>query len=405
MSCSTEERMKMLAGLGASADESAELLRYNANHFSVPDPATLRLPLDDEPFVEVWEFFAAEAERSGNITAIYPWVPQLQFPVRGGISAEPQYMAAVKRGEFAFPDVLASGLALERPEQCRLRIHRTAAGRIPVLSAATRADFVSLVQAFAKKGEPEHIPDSMGAVIVGGYNNFHRIHRLRQAFLQRDATGDWAAEFQRIKEQRELYQDRFIILSPGPYSGVTAESLGLEEAAWLQLSLIIRLEHECTHYFTRRVFGSMRNNLLDELMADFCGIVAATGAYNVVWAMQFLGCQMDCSWRAGGRIENYRGNPPLSEGAFQLLVRLVLASSRQLAALSRETVAERDDPAWKAAILFSIASFQLDELALQPVVEVLVGRYRQCLVSLHRAADRAGAGLGANFKKGRTADA
>jgi hypothetical protein len=88
-----------------------------------------------------------------------------------------------------------------------------------------------------------------------------------------------------------LYQDRLIILSAGPYSNVTASNLGLTETEWQQLSLKIRLEHESTHYFTRRFFGSMRNNIADELIADYRGIVAALGYYRSDWFLHFVGLE------------------------------------------------------------------------------------------------------------------
>ena len=86
--------------------------------------------------------------------------------------------------------------------------------------------------------------------------------------------------------QRGLYQDRFLILSTGPYSNVAAREVGLSDSRWRETSTAIRLEHECTHYFTLRVFGSMRNNLLDELIADFMGITAADGRYRSDWFLR-----------------------------------------------------------------------------------------------------------------------
>ena len=66
---------------------------------------------------------------------------------------------------------------------------------------------------------------------------------------------DWAEEFKQLIHRKELYQDRFIILSDGFYSNIPASEIGLSESEWRRLSLTIRLEHECTHYFTRRIFN------------------------------------------------------------------------------------------------------------------------------------------------------
>jgi hypothetical protein len=123
--------------------------------------------------------------------------------------------------------------------------------------------------------------------------------------------------------RKELYQDRFLILSDGPYSNVTVGEIGLSDTEWRRQSTMIRLEHECTHYFTLRVFGSMRNNLLDELIADYMGITAAADRYRSDWFLRFMGLESFPVYREGGRLQNYRGRPPLSEGAFGTLRALV----------------------------------------------------------------------------------
>jgi hypothetical protein len=81
----------------------------------------------------------------------------------------------------------------------------------------------------------------------------------------------------------------FAILSNKPYSNVPASELGLDEEAWKKTSAIIRREHECLHYYTKKNYGSTRNHLHDELIADFIGIVSATGSYKAEWFLKFLG--------------------------------------------------------------------------------------------------------------------
>jgi hypothetical protein len=181
----------------------------------------------------------------------------------------------------------------------------------------------------------------MGACMVAGYNNWDRIHRYRQQWLVNNSESDWSKEFSRLTTQKELYQDRFIILSDGFYSNVQPAKLGLTADEWRGLSLTIRLEHECTHYFTRRVFNSMRNNLLDELIADYRGIVAATGTYKADWFLHFLGLESFPDYREGGRLQNYRGQPPLSDGAFKILQKLVKAAAENLEAFERNYTQQR----------------------------------------------------------------
>ena len=78
---------------------------------------------------------------------------------------------------------------------------------------------------------------------------------------------------------------RLIVLHQAPYGSVAARELPaqlgeLGEEAWLAASSKLRLEHELTHLATQRLLGEMRLNLLDELIADCMGMVAALGCFN-----------------------------------------------------------------------------------------------------------------------------
>ena len=129
----------------------------------------------------------------------------------------------------------------------------------------------------------------------------------------------WQREIRTAPPRKSLYRDRFVIACTTPYSAVSAEGLGLHPDTWERLSLAIRIEHESMHYLTRRVFGSMKSRLLDELIADYAGIVHASGRFRADWALRFLGLEGYPEYRAGGRLEHYRGDPPLSDGAFRVL--------------------------------------------------------------------------------------
>lgn len=325
-------RAAVLRAHGARGREVDELLAYTRNDFTLPDDAALERSASDEPFVATWERYAAEAEVLGAAEALRRRLVQLRFPVATGISTSAAYRAATRRGELdALPD---DALTFERPEAMRILIHPTAAGHIPVVVTGARADFVSLVRALVHRNEPVAIPDAMGACIVAGYNNWDRVAALRARWARerrgRFPGAEWATEFRRIVPLTALYQDRFILSSSGPYSAVPAYAMGLDDEAWQALSLTIRLEHECAHYVTRRVLGSMRNSLLDELIADFMGITAAAGRYRADWFLRFMGLERFPHYRHGGRLENYRGEPPLSDGAFTVLASVVRAAALQL---------------------------------------------------------------------------
>ena len=351
--------------LGADAAASAELERYAASRFDglVALPS---FPLDDESFVGAWKDYQHDAERDGAAAVLSRVFVQLAFPVAEGMSSDAGYLAATRRGDAAAG--MASATHWADAEGVQLRLHATAAGVIPVVITRARPDFELLIRALTRHNEPALIPASMGACIIGGYNNWDRIRRWRAGVPARTAG---------FPADKRDFQDRFIVLSAGPYSGVPAAALGLDTARWDELSLAIRLEHECAHYFTRRVLGAMTNSLLDELIADFAGLVAATGRYNAEWARCFLGIEASGALRAGGRLENYRGAPPLGEAAYAVLRRAVVVATNCLErfdAARRAAGASRDALAMRAHLLLAIAGAGLAELLVPSAPEVLMRR-------------------------------
>jgi hypothetical protein len=289
----------------------------------------------------------------------------LRFPIAAGISESAAYRAATRRGESS-AILRDSGVSFERPDELRILVHPTAAGRVPVIVAGARADFMSLVRALVHRNEPVDVPSSMGACIVAGYNNWDRIAALRAAWREEARNCDeqeWSEELRRIAPLTELYHDRFILLSSGPYSAVTASAMGLDEDEWMKLSLTIRLEHECTHYVTRRMLGSMRNSILDEIIADYMGIVAAAGRYDAEWFLRFMGLERFPLYRSGGRLENYRGEPGLSDGAFRVLGSLVVAAAAQLECFDAHSSAAGSGSVLGARTIFALAALGLEALA------------------------------------------
>lgn len=336
-------RASVLRALGASSDECAELLLYNRNHFDQTGLlAAKSLPLEDEPFVAVWEDYARRAEGPGAWEVLRQALVQLRFPVAKGMSVSSDYVAATRR-LAAVREGLPS-LRLHRPDLLRVVLHSTPAGRLPVLVAPCRDDFVLLVQALTKRNEPIPIPASVGACMVAGYSNIDRLLRLKQRWWDRQPApteNGWRAELAAALPRKEMYQDRFIIASTSPYSAVPANAIRLDAATWARLSLAIRIEHESVHYVTRRLLGSMKNRLLDELIADYAGIVHAIGRYRADWAMRFLGLESFPLYRSGGRLEHYCGDPPLSDGAFAVLQRLVRAATENLEGFRLDATATR----------------------------------------------------------------
>ncbi len=340
-----------------------ELRAYNENVFDLRalGPET-RFPLPDEPFVTFWQERVRESRTRGAFAVLRDHLPQLRFPIREGISETEAYRAATRRGTpaEARPE---EELKLEHPEAIELVLHESPAGRIPLLIARRREEFAALIRALTRRNEPVPVPPSQGALMVSGYNNWSRIGELRRRWEATDLaereTATWAEELQRIQSHKELYQDRFILLSDGPYSAVPASEMGLGEEEWREISLAIRRDHECAHYFTRRLFGSMRNNALDELIADYAGMVGAVGRFRAGWFLRFVGLEDFPRYRAGARLDLYRGDPPLSDGAFRVLQELLVAAAGNLERFD----AGPPGPAGIALRIAALASLRLDELA------------------------------------------
>lgn len=355
-------RAQVLRRSGAGEPEVAELLAYNRSVFAAP--GAVRLPLPDEPFVGVWEGYVAQARTRGVLPVLREQLVQLRFPVAAGVSEGEAYQAATRRG--ALP-AHTDDLRLNDDGGLRLFLHPTPAGTVPVLVAGDRADFEALVRALVRKNEPVPLPASMGACMVAGYNNWGRVAELRRRWeageVDDGGARDWSAAFAVLKARKELYQDRFILLSCGAYSGVPADAMGMEPGEWSRASLAIRLEHECAHYFTRRVLGSMRNNLLDELIADYAGIVAAAGHYRAEWFLRFMGLDDEHGCRAGGRLWNYRGEPPLSDGAFAVLQGIVRQAALRLEAADATLDASFRTPLGRAHVVLGLAELTLEEIA------------------------------------------
>ncbi len=360
-------RADVLRRCGATEAEIEELLRYNQNVFD-HSQACPGFPLEDEPFVETWAQYAEASEHDGVFSTLKEQLIQLQFPIQEGISQSDAYQTAIRRGQLNGHAGQHPELELVAPDALRLMLYPTPAGRIPVLITTERSDFVRLVQALTRRNEPQVVPPSMGACMVAGYNNWGRIRALRLAWTAKHpgaTEAAWKQAFRRIIPQKALYQDRFILLSDGPYSAVPAASLGLTDAQWRSCSLAIRLEHECAHYFTRRVLGSMRNALFDEVLADYMGLVVAVGRFRADWFLRFMGLERFPHYREGGRLQNYRGKPPLSDRAFELLQTLVYHAAENLERFDARRTLDLSMTQQKAWLLWAISQLTLEQLAAE----------------------------------------
>jgi hypothetical protein len=358
-------RLNILRDFGLPDTVAADVVAADTAPYARSEVTAERaLPLADEPLVDAWRGYVDEARSRGVFDTLRRHLVQLRFPVLAGMSDDDGYRRATRRGDFTSADAVAPGLQLRRPDALELTVPATMAGGVPVLVTGDRSDFVLLVQALTGRNEPIDVPEAMGACLVKGLNNWSRVAAYRDAWSRQTGESDdaaWASEFQRLIPQKSLYQDRLIILSRGPYSATPAAATGLSEGEWLGQSLAIRREHELTHYFTYRVFGSMRSHVVDELVADFVGLVRGFGAYRADLALRFLGLEAFPAYRTGGRLEHYRGS--LSDDAFAAVQALAVRAAHNLEALAASTLPSSDDLEGLGRLTLGLVTLTVEELA------------------------------------------
>jgi hypothetical protein len=170
------------------------------------------------------------------------------------------------------------------------------------------------------------VPDSRGATIIKNYNNWARIGLHRDAF------------FGGIPEDPALYRDYIVLLSHRYYSNVSPETFGLESAEWRDKSLILRRAHEVAHYMTQRFYHTAKNDIHDEVIADFMGLTAAFKEYDPVKFLTFLGLENYPDYRPGGRLELY---VPAEGDYFGLLCSALPQTAKNIADYYGETCHDR----------------------------------------------------------------
>jgi hypothetical protein len=182
--------------------------------------------------------------------------------------------------------------------------------------------------ALEREGERHMAIDLLGRYLATAPDDGRAWLQLGRFYLY-DAR-DWHAHGHRSQPDGLLYLDfaataleqsmRLSVDSGLIFRGIVEVERGLvaiETVGWAEARTAIRRDHECAHYFTRRLFGSMRNHAQDELMADWAGLVAATGRFRAEWFLRFLGLEEYPLYRSGGRLDLYRGDPDAQGGLDQ----------------------------------------------------------------------------------------
>lgn len=340
-----------------------EIRAYTTNKFVQNPLKKAHEVLEDEPLVATWEKYIEESKDHGVYNTLKKYLVQFQFPIQEGISKTEDYRYATLKGITTKFMKSATGLPLMEPDKLTLHFHQSLAGKIPVLITENRSDFKTIIRALSARNEPCHIPDSMGAAMIQGLNNWNRL---------RDALQHASKEY--VISQKSLYQDRIIVLSRIPYSNVAATAFHLEDEDWLDKSLTIRLEHESAHYFTLRHFGTMNNNMHDEIIADYMGIDGVLSQFRADWFLKFIGLENYPTVRQDGRIKNYLGKPPLSNAAFKILQSIMIKAAYNLEKFDQKIGAVQSDSNRRYKLI-ALCQTSLLEMASNDGAEIICQSY------------------------------
>ncbi|MFD1602915.1 DUF7005 family protein [Flavobacterium artemisiae] len=299
---------------------SEELKNYLINNFK----SKKTISLENETSIKYWEDFAGKSAADELIfDELKKCYPQLNFPIEPEIEKKEEYKNLVLRGKTENVN-LSFLLKLNDCKNITLRIGESIAGKIPIIIVPDKEDFITILQCLLYKNNPRHIPNSMGAVLINGINNWQKITGLKNDWMAANIAGNWSQEFYiNVLPNYSLYQDQLIVISTKPYSNVLAKQLGLSESLWLSYSISIRIEHEFAHLYTLKKFGTASNNLHDELIADYIGIVKTIGKYNKSWMLLFMGLENYPDYRQGARLENYISDNKLSKEDFKQLIKII----------------------------------------------------------------------------------
>lgn len=140
-----------------------------------------------------------------------------------------------------------------QPEEIIIRIENTFAGKIPIVILGNDSDFENFIVNAACHGRRPDDISQMGASFMYGK------------------------------------KIRMLVLSKKFYSNTPAERVNLSREEWRNKSMLLRLEHETVHYYTKKFYGTASNNIHDELIADFFGMRKAFGHYDADLFCYFMG--------------------------------------------------------------------------------------------------------------------
>lgn len=209
--------------------------------------------------------------------------PQLYIAPREGASAGEEFRARAKEG-LTDAGTLAHFIGSPADKYAEMR---TPAGTVEVLSFGLREDFVTALQILKYRCEPAEIGEDTDSAMLTGITDWGRVRAHRAAYLATGCT-DWEKERRRFTADRSACTSPLLLLSPGPYKGISAAEAGMPEEKWERVSLSIRRYRELALYLCAQKWQAKRNPGWDPIMAECIGIFGTLRTYDDVLAKKFL---------------------------------------------------------------------------------------------------------------------
>ena len=308
---------------------SMSLDSYLKSAFRPVDPESTDHRLPDEMHVDWWR--QGPARDGASVTDLVNAVPHFRVPIMQDASDSEIYRRLVLAGETDVPEAQSVEEVFEDPGGVQASIREHPAGDLPVLEFARRADFERAFRALGSRCEPVEISPSVHALYVSGLPNAVRMIEVRERWCaEGGGRADWPQEMARLRaSDPTAFHDRLILLHAAPYSGIPADRVaaGLDDAAWMRMSQILRIEHEFTHHATHRLLGSYRLHVHDEVLADLMGFTKAIDRWDADLFLLGLGIEGE-RILPGARLHAYVGL--LEESELPSLLPLLAGVARNL---------------------------------------------------------------------------
>lgn len=349
---------------------SESLKVYLENNFN-KNQSTFKIDKKEDKF---WKqnIQICSDEKNNAFDLLKNCFPQLNFPIENEVDKSQEYRNATLKGMFANQNT-----SLLDSTNLSVEYFNGFSGAVPIITIQSENEFVKLIQSLCYKNSPVELPRSMGASFINGINNWKKIHDLKGKWLQANPFGDWNKEFSsNILSNSSLFKEKIIVLSTKPYSNISASTFEISESLWKDYSHSIRKNHELTHYYTLQKYGSAKNNLHDELIADYVGIITTIGSYNKNWMLTFMGLEDYPKYRNGARLENYLSSTTqLNSEEFKTLLKIVKEAIQNICVFN-DTIGKLKTEADLCRRIDTLCETDLWKIASKDGASFLIEKYK-----------------------------